>query len=337
MKSYYRPLAQTGQARPDGAYPLAGTLSWFTHVQQLSRTGPAQIVAARDIPPVQLERLTTPRPSLAGLDFTRPVIMGILNVTPDSFSDGGVNTSLADARTAAVAMARDGAHLLDIGGESTRPGAREVPVPEEIERVVPVVQALRADLDIAISVDTRKSEVARATFQAGADMMNDVSGFTFDPELAPFCAQSAVPVCIMHTQGTPQTMQDDPRYSDVLLDVYDFLEQKIAYALSLGIARENIIVDPGIGFGKTQSHNLAILRGISVFHGLGCPILLGASRKGFIREIGQAPEARDRMPGSVAVALAAVAQGVQVVRVHDVAQTRQALALWHAVTTGDGS
>jgi dihydropteroate synthase len=228
MKSYYRPLAQTGQARPDGAYPLAGTLSWFTHVQQLSRTGPAQIVAARDIPPVQLERLTTPRPSLAGLDFTRPVIMGILNVTPDSFSDGGVNTSLADARTAAVAMARDGAHLLDIGGESTRPGAREVPVPEEIERVVPVVQALRADLDIAISVDTRKSEVARATFQAGADMMNDVSGFTFDPELAPFCAQSAVPVCIMHTQGTPQTMQDDPRYSDVLLDVYDFLEQKIA-------------------------------------------------------------------------------------------------------------
>lgn len=337
MKHYYRPLVQIGQARPEGAYPLSGTRCWFTHAQKLSRSAPAQIVAAQDIPAAVLDRFVAPRPAIAGLDFASPVIMGILNVTPDSFSDGGQHASLHTARAAAIAMVRDGADLLDIGGESTRPGAVDVPVAEEIARVAPVVHALREDLDIPLSIDTRKSDVARAAWQGGASIINDVSGLTFDPELAPFCAQTGAPVCIMHTQGTPQTMQAKPQYSDVVLDVYDFLEQQIAYALSLGISRDQIIVDPGIGFGKTQSHNLAILRGISMFHGLGCPILLGASRKGFIGDIGQAPAAQDRMPGSVAVALAAVAQGVQVVRVHDVAQTRQALALWRAVTTGDGS
>ena len=196
-----------------------------------------------------------------------------------------------------------------------------------LEQASPMIQDFFRDGD-------GSAVAAAAAAGAGAHLVNDVSGFVFDAGLAPFCAEAGLPVCIMHSQGTPQTMQDNPRYGDVLLEVYDFLARQIALAEAAGIPRHRIVADPGIGFGKTTAHNLALLRGLSLFHGLGVPLLLGASRKGLIRDVGQAPRAEDRMPGSVAVALAGVAQGVQILRIHDVGDTRQALRLWLAIEEG---
>ena len=332
MTPRFRPLPQSGRARPQGALPLAGGPLWFTHAERLSRAEPARIVSADRIPAPVLARLTAPRAAILGLELDRPRLMGILNVTPDSFSDGGRFAALEQARAAGLAMQAAGADLIDIGGESTRPGAAEVPEAEEIRRTAPVIAALRAAGGaLPISIDTRKAAVAREALSAGAGMVNDVSGFTFDPALAPLCAASGVPVCVMHAQGDPATMQDDPAYDDVVLDVYDFLETRIAALEADGIARDRIVVDPGIGFGKTQAHNLTLLRSIAVLHGLGCPVLLGASRKGFVGRIGREPQALRRAPGSIAVGLAALAQGVQLLRVHDVDETAQALRLWRAV------
>ena len=263
------------------------------------------------------------------------LVMGILNVTPDSFSDGGRFLAAGDALAQARAMAA-GADILDIGGESTRPGAEPVAIEEEIARTAPVIAALRAGgMETPISIDTRKTAVAAAALEAGAQVVNDVAALTYDPALGPLAAARGAPVILMHHQGTPETMQADPRYDDVLLDVYDWLAERLAAALALGIPRDRIALDPGIGFGKTVQHNLALLRGLSLFHGLGCPVLLGASRKRFIGSIGGGAEAQARMPGSVAVALAGVAQGVQMIRVHDVAETRQALLLWQAINGGE--
>ncbi len=259
--------------------------------------------------------------------------MGILNVTPDSFSDGGKHRSVAAALAGAQVMAA--ADILDIGGESTRPGARLIPEDEETRRTAPAITAIRAaGITTPISIDTRKATVARAALEAGAQIVNDVSGFSFDPALAPLCAGRAAPVCVMHAQGDPATMQKAPTYDDVLLDVYDFLESRIASLIGLGLARDRIIVDPGIGFGKTLEHNLALLARISLFHSLGVPVLLGASRKRFIGTLGGAEQAAARMPGSLAVALAALKQGTQIVRVHDVPETLQAIALWQSVVAG---
>lgn len=260
-----------------------------------------------------------------------PQIMGILNTTPDSFSDGGSFDTPEAGIARGQALVAQGADILDIGGESTRPGASLVPSDVEIERTAPVIARLRAaGVTAPISIDTRKADVAAAALDAGASIVNDVSGFTFDPALAPLCAARAVPVCVMHAQGEPQTMQQNPTYDDVLLDVYDALEARIDALVAQGVGRAQITADPGIGFGKTMDHNLAILNRISLFHGLGVPILLGASRKRFIGTLGHAPKARDRAPGSIAVALAAIAQGVQILRVHDVAEHAQAIALWQA-------
>ena len=329
---YFRPLVQHGPARPNGAVPLAGRQDlWFTHAEQLQRGKSAQFVPVPDLPSGWQDRLTRPRASVAALDMSQPQIMGILNATPDSFSDGGLHNSVEAARDAARNMVQNGASILDVGGESTRPGADFVPEDEEIRRIRPVIEAISAETEAVISIDTRKASVARAAFEAGAALINDVSGFTFDTQLAPFCAEHDAPVCVMHMQGDPATMQDDPRYEDVLLDVYDFLAQQIERLIALGLKHERIIVDPGIGFGKTQEHNLELLRNISLFHGLGCPILLGVSRKGLIGQIGKEPRKDARAPGSIAVALAGLSQGVQIIRAHDVAETAQALRLWAAV------
>jgi dihydropteroate synthase len=280
------------------------------------------------------DSISAPRPPICGLDLTHPRIMGVLNTTPDSFSDGGDHTALADACRAAAAMAA--ADIIDVGGESTRPGAETVPVGEEIRRTAPLIAALRAEgLASRISVDTRKHAVAEAACAAGADLVNDVSGFTFDAALAPFCAAQGTPVCVMHAQGDPATMQQAPHYDDVVLDVYDFLDVRIEALVAAGVPRTRIIADPGIGFGKTLAHNLALLERLSVFHGLGVPVLLGASRKRFIGTIAGAAEPKARLPGSLAVALAALHQGVQIVRVHDVEETAQAVALWRAAVAGD--
>lgn len=331
---YVRPLVQTGAARPDEALTLAGGWGWFTHVEMLSRGATPRVCPAREAPADVLAHLTARRADWAGLAMSQPRLMGILNVTPDSFSDGG---QLGDARTArAVAkrMAGD-VDILDIGGESTRPGASEVPVSEEIRRTAPLIAALRADgITRPISIDTRKAVVAKAALIAGAMIVNDVSGLTHDPQIAGEVAASGAPVVIMHSMGTPATMQDDPRYDDVLLDVYDALADRVARAVAEGIDPSRIVIDPGIGFGKTLDQNLALLRGIGLFHGLGYPILLGASRKRFIGTISGTDDPQERAPGSIAVGLAAFAQGVQILRIHDTTETAQARALWQAVTGG---
>ncbi|MEH7826553.1 dihydropteroate synthase [Gemmobacter denitrificans] len=333
---YYRPIPMSDAARPADALSLAGGWLWFDRVEVLERGRVPQLVPAAELPPEMRRRLTAPRADFAGLRLDRPRLMGILNVTPDSFSDGGLFLAPEAALTQGQMMAGAGAEIIDIGGESTRPGAAEVPVEEETARTAPVIAALRAGgIETAISIDTRKSAVAQAALQAGASIVNDVSAFSHDPALQAVVAASAAPVCLMHAQGTPQTMQLDPRYDDVLLDVYDFLAERVAAAEAAGISRDRIMVDPGIGFGKTLEHNLTLIRGLGLFHGLGCPILLGVSRKKFIGTIGGEQDAARRAPGSVAVALAGVAQGAQVLRVHDVWETRQALSLWRSVTMGD--
>ncbi|TCL08630.1 dihydropteroate synthase [Shimia isoporae] len=335
MTTYFRAIPQTDLARPDNALTLAGGWSWFTHVEVLRRDTAPRVAPATEVPTDVLGHMTAQRSSVSGLDLSRPQIMGILNVTPDSFSDGGQHVGASAARAHAVRMMGHGAALIDVGGESTRPGAEQVDIEEEISRTAPAIRAIRQESEVPISIDTRKAAVAKAAISAGATLVNDVAGFTFDPDLAPLAATHGVPVCVMHAQGDPQTMQANPRYDDVLLDVYDFLETQVEALIGLGIARDHIVVDPGIGFGKTLQHNLDLLGRISLFHSLGCAVLLGASRKRFIGTIGNAPLASDRAPGSIAVALEAVAQGVQIVRVHDVAETAQALGLWQAVTTGD--
>lgn len=332
-RSYYRPIVQYDIARPAHALSLAGGRGWFTHVEVLARGAAPRIVSADGV--AQAAPLCAPRATLAGLSMDRPCIMGIVNATPDSFSDGGLHATATDAIAAGLAMVQAGADMLDIGGESTRPGAQMVDPTEEIQRVVPVIAGLRAQgYGGAISIDTRKGDVAQAALDAGANLINDVSGFTFDPTLAMVAATAGAPVCVMHGPMDPATMHKDPRYDDVLLDVYDFLEARIATLVAQGIPHSRIMADPGIGFGKTQAHNLALLARLSLFHGLGVPLLLGVSRKRFIGTIGGAANAQDRAPGSIAVALGAIAQGVQMVRVHDVAETRQALALWRAMHGG---
>ena len=334
--SYYRPIPMADAARPADALPLAGGWLWFDRVEVLARDAAPHLIAAADLPPEVKARLTSPRAALAGLSLDRPRLMGILNVTPDSFSDGGQFLAPDAAVAQGRLMAGAGAEIIDVGGESTRPGAAEVPVAEEIARTAPVIAALRAGgIDTVISIDTRKGAVAEAALAAGADIVNDVSAFTFDPTLKDVTARRSAPLCLMHAQGTPQDMQLDPRYDDVLLDVYDFLAARLAEAEAAGISRDRIMVDPGIGFGKTLDHNLTLIRGLSLFHGLGCAILLGVSRKKFIGTIGGEAEASRRAPGSIAVALAGVAQGAQVLRVHDIWETRQALSLWRSVTVGD--
>lgn len=322
MTLYYRPLPD-----PHGQHLLAGGWVRFSQVEVLSR-GHAP-VRSSDLPAPVLARLTAPRAPMVGLSLDRPRIMGIVNATPDSFSDGGRYDPLEQGRQLIV----DGADLLDIGGESTRPGAAEVAAADEIARIAPAIRALAAESPV--SVDTRKAAVAQAALQAGAVLVNDVSGFNFDPDLPGLVAAVGVPVCLMHAQGLPATMQDNPRYDDVLLDVYDALEARIARAEAAGIPRARIVVDPGIGFGKTLAHNLAILRRISLYHGLGCAILLGVSRKGFIGTLGGAAQAADRAPGTLALTLAAAAQGIQIHRVHDVADIVQGLRLWQAVNDNE--
>lgn len=330
-RRYFRPIVQCDVARPRDALTLAGGWSWFSHVEVLGRGIAPEVVEVGQVPADALGPLVAGRakPNAA------PRVMGIVNTTPDSFSDGGLHAAAADAIAGGLRMTAAGADILDIGGESTRPGAQTVSVDEEIARVVPVIEGLRAQgFAGTISVDTRKAGVARDALTAGADLINDVSGFTYDPDLAGVAAGADVPVCVMHGPVDPATMHLDPRYDDVLLDVYDFLEARIAALEAQGIARGHIIADPGIGFGKTLEHNLALLARLSLFHCLGVPILLGASRKRFIGTIGKVPQASDRMPGSIAVALAGIAQGVQIVRVHDVAETLQAIAVWRASVTG---
>lgn len=263
-----------------------------------------------------------------------PRLMGIVNVTPDSFSDGGQFLGTEAAIAHGVRLAAEGASILDIGGESTRPGAETVPADVEAARVVPVIVGLRARLPaITLSVDTRKPGVAEAAVAAGASMWNDVSALTYDPASPSLAAALGVAVVLMHAQGTPETMQQAPHYTDVLAEVTTFLQARRAVALAAGVAPTHIVLDPGIGFGKTLTHNLTLLAGLEQCVGLGAPVLLGASRKRFVGALDAEAPATDRLAGSLAAALRGAEAGVAILRVHDVAATRQALAVWGAICT----
>ena len=260
----------------------------------------------------------------------RPLIMGILNVTPDSFSDGGRFLEPDAAVKRAVEMAEQGADLIDVGGESTRPQAVPVHVDEELRRIVPVVEEVRRRLSLPLSVDTTKAEVARRALDGGADVVNDVSALRGDPRMAEVVAAARCGLVLMHCQGTPRTMQVDPRYENVLEEIKQFLLERMEFARSAGIAEDQILLDPGIGFGKNFTHNLTILRRLSELSELGRPVCVGLSRKSFIGQIVGRP-ADDRLIGSVTAALFAMLQGARVLRVHDVAETRQALAVAEAL------
>ena len=336
MQDYFRPLAQIGPRRTPEAVPLAGGWAWFDTVEHMSRSGTRGFLPASEVPEAILDRLTAPRKPVVGLSMDTPRIMAILNVTPDSFSDGGHFNNPAAALEKARALAAEGADILDIGGESTRPGAEVVPQEVEQGRTVPLIEQLAPDIGIPISIDTRNAGTARAALEAGAAMLNDVSAMTHDPQMTAVASSANAPICLMHALADPGTMQNSPHYDNVLLDVYDCLEARIAAAEAAGIARAGIIVDPGIGFGKTVAHNLELIRGIGLLHGLGSPILLGASRKRFIGAISGEAVAGARTAGSLAVAIAGFAQGVQIVRVHDMLETRQAMRLWNSVWMEDG-
>jgi dihydropteroate synthase len=262
------------------------------------------------------------------LPLERPLIMGIVNVTPDSFSDGGRYATTEAAVAHARALIEEGADILDIGGESTRPGAEPVPLPEERRRVLPVIEAL-AGCGRPISIDTRKPQLMREAIAAGASLVNDIDALE-SPDALRIVASASVAVCLMHKQGEPRTMQHDPRYDDVVREVRDYLQERMEAALEAGIGRERIIVDPGFGFGKTPEHNIALLRHLPELTTLGVPVLAGLSRKAMLgRLTGRA--AQDRVHASVAAALFAADRGARILRVHDVTETYDALTVWCAL------
>lgn len=345
MRLYLRPTAFVDAPFGyDGqVLRLAGGLVWFSAVEVI-RVENGKRVEQRLVPVDRIDealddsgrallaRITAPRPPLRLGDrvirFDQPSAMAILNVTPDSFSDGGRHVGDPEAAAAVgVAMAEAGAAIIDVGGESTRPGAATVWEGDEIARVAPVIERL-ARAGVAVSSDTRKAAVMRAALGAGAAMVNDVSALTYDPEALAAVAAAGCPVVLMHHQGTPQDMQQNPHYGDVLIEVYDWLEARIAAAEAAGIARDRILIDPGIGFGKTIAHNLALLNGLALFHGLDCPLVLGASRKRIIGALDNEAPSERRLGGSIAIAMKGVEQGVQLLRVHDTQETVQALKVW---------
>ena len=263
------------------------------------------------------------------LDLSRPAVMGILNVTPDSFSDGGVFLSRESAIAHARRMGDEGADIIDVGGESTRPGAHPVSAQEEMDRVIPVIEALRGKISLPISIDTSKPEVMRAAVAVGAGFINDVRALRDEGALET-AASLQVPVCLMHMQGEPRGMQENPRYRDVLSDIGDFLRARLQAARAAGIPAQRLVIDPGFGFGKTLEHNLELLRGLKKLQTLGAPILVGLSRKSLIGKALDLP-VEGRLQASVALALMAVQNGARIVRVHDVGPTVEALRMWSVV------
>jgi dihydropteroate synthase len=320
---------------------LAGGLQFFSAVEMIGGEG-TELVPVAGIE-ARLDgaglaawaRLTSARsPLMLGertIRLDQPQIVGIVNVTPDSFSDGGLHADEEAAVAAGHEMAAAGAAIVEIGGESTRPGAKPVWEGDEAARVLPVVRRLAA-AGTAVSIDTRKASVMEQALGAGAGLINDVSALTWDPRALEVVAKVGCPIVLMHHKGAPETMQDDPRYERaVILEVYDWLEARIEAAVAAGIARERIIVDPGFGFGKAVQHNLDLMNGLALLHGLGCPIMVGASRKRTIGALSNEAPADLRLGGSLAFALKAAEQGVQLLRVHDVPETLQALRVWRGL------
>ena len=271
--------------------------------------------------------IESPRVPMLNLDWKRPNLMGILNVTPDSFSDGGRYLDRKDAIKHGHVLCASGARIIDVGGESTRPGAKPISSKQELDRVLPIVEGLR-DLPVPLSIDTRQAAVMSAALENGVSMINDISALSADPDSLAVASKSDAPIVLMHCLGDPRTMQQSPVYSDVVLDVFDYLESRIHTCMDAGISRARIIVDPGIGFGKTLEHNVELLQKLSLFHGLGCPLLVGMSRKNFIAQLDRGQPTNHRLVGSIAASLWALSQGVQILRVHDVQETLEAINIW---------
>ena len=261
----------------------------------------------------------------------RTYLMGILNVTPDSFSDGGLFHHPESAIAQARYLVKAGADILDIGGESTRPGAAEISPEEELNRVVPVIEAIRRELSVPISVDTTKAAIASASVAAGADIINDISGATFDSQMLPTVAELGVPIVLMHMRGTPKTMQTMTDYQDLIGEIYQFLQGRVEAAIASGIDKSSIILDPGIGFAKTYDQNLEILRRLSEFRSLGCPILIGVSRKSFIGRIVNQSDPQGRIWGTAGACAGAIASGADILRVHDVQEMRDVCLVADAI------
>ena len=312
------PLAFTGALIIEGEPGAAQ--SRYLDAARLTRAADPALAAL-------IDRASAPRGAFAGLALNRPLLMGIVNVTPDSFSDGGAFAGPEDALAHCRALIADGADMLDIGGESTRPSSDAVALSVERERVMPVLEALLG-CGVPLSIDTRKAVLMGEATALGAAIINDVSALTHDPDSAAVAAASNAHVVLMHCRGEPKTMQDAPAYRDVVLEVYNALTERLAAAEAAGIPRARLAVDPGIGFGKTFEHNLQIMESLALYHGLGVPLIVGASRKGFVGHVTGVACARERVYGSLGMALAAAAKGVQIQRVHDVAATRQALDSW---------
>jgi dihydropteroate synthase len=343
-KTYIRPtgivygpdastLSKEGKAGALGGLPHIA----FTQAEVIKRVGREVVRQIVDYAALRndldLDAIESPRPAIAGLDMQSAKFMGIVNVTPDSFSDGGKFDTSERAIIHGKRLQADGADILDIGGESTRPGSEAVETAEEIARVIPVIEGLNQTA--VVSADTRKAAVMRAAAEAGAKIVNDVSALSFDAGAAQRVATLNLPVVLMHAQGEPRTMQLNPRYEDVALDVYDMLEQRIAAALAAGITRSNIVIDPGIGFGKSFQHNLDIMRQLTLFHGLGVALLVGLSRKGYVGALTHESLAANRMAGSVGGALHAIMNGAHILRVHDVKETVQAAKVFTCGLTPD--
>jgi dihydropteroate synthase len=349
---YLRPTAFVDGPfdHPGAAVNLAGGLCWFAKVHIIARVGHQRqlsvMIDVADMPAliarhpalaVPWKAMLRPRSPLplgkTSLRLDRPHLMGVLNITPDSFSDGGAYVEAIDAVARASQMTADGASLIDVGAESTRPGAKPVSAAEEQARLEPVLAPLCA-LGTPVSLDTRNAAVMHYGLRHGVAVINDVSALGHDKESLAVVAAAACPVVLMHMQGEPGSMLNEPRYDDVLLDVYDMLALRMEACVVAGIARDNIILDPGIGFGKHLRHNLDLINGLSLFHGLGAPLLLGVSRKRMVGALSNEEEADNRLAGSLALAQAGLMQGAQLLRVHDVAATKQMLKVWQGLRDG---
>lgn len=352
-KIYLRPtgFVESPQRYEGESLRLAGTMLWFSQIEYVTRdiiSTQRQVVpvgqwdafvaalpqSARERCALLLDRITSPRAALQlGARMVRldqPHVMAVINATPDSFSDGGKNVDPEIAAEAAVAMLSAGAAIIDIGGESTRPGAPLVWEGDELNRVAPLIRRL-AETGAAISIDTRKAFVMEGALQAGAMMINDISALLYDDRAVEVARKSKVPVVLMHAPSQSSDPHKNGNYDDVVYDVFDWLEQRVSEVEAAGLARETILVDPGIGFGKTLSDNLAIINNLAIYHGLGCALLFGASRKRLIGALSNEVGATDRLGGSIFLAMKAVEKGAHIVRVHDAAETVQAIHVWRGL------
>jgi dihydropteroate synthase len=326
------PIAESGLAFTAGAVVLRdGATAWVAlapYAELVDWSEGEGEEVARHLGRL-VRRIGGRRAPWGGLTLDRPRIMGIVNTTPDSFSDGGRNLAADTAIANALDMVAAGADIIDVGGESTRPGAAPVSRDEELARVVPVVRAL-AERGVVVSIDTRHPEVMAAAVAGGARIINDITALEGEGALA-VAAQSGADVCLMHMQGQPQTMQEDPSYVCAPLDIYDYLAARVRACEAAGIPPERIATDPGIGFGKTPAHNAQVLAGLALYHGLGCAVLLGASRKRFVAALSNGEGPGERLPGTLAAHLAGLDAGAHIIRVHDVPETVQAVKVWQAM------